>query len=145
MYELELILNKNGGSIRDYPPMPLPSPEMLRRTGNRLIREQLHYNVSIEKDNLDMYLRTLNQDQMRVFQSTTKSNERGEGGCFFIYGSGGTGKTYLWKALIAYIRSKGLIVLSVASFGISALLLPMGKTTHSMFNIPLDVNETSIC
>jgi len=56
LYELELILNKNGRSLRDYPPMPLPSPEMLRRTSNRLIREQLDYDVSIEKDNLDMYL-----------------------------------------------------------------------------------------
>ena len=29
LYELELILNKNGRSLRDYPPMPLPSPRML--------------------------------------------------------------------------------------------------------------------
>ena len=125
--------------------MPLPSPEMLRRTSNRLIREQLDYDVSIEKDNLDMYLRTLNRDQMRVFQSITMSNEHGEKGCFFIYGSGGTRKTYLWKALITYIRSKGLIVLSVASSGIAALLLPMGKTAHSMFKIPINVHETSVC
>lgn len=82
---------------------------------------------------------------MRVFQSITMSNEHGEGGCFFIYGSGGTGKTYLWKALITYIRSKDLIVLSVASSGIAALLLPMGKTAHSMFKIPINVHKTSVC
>ena len=40
---------------------------------------------------------------------------------------------------------KGLIVLSVASSGIAALLLRMGKTTHAMFNVPLDVNEISVC
>jgi len=38
-----------------------------------------------------------------------------------------------------------LIVLSVASSGIAALLLPMGKTAHSMFKIPIDADETSIC
>jgi len=64
LYELELILNKNGRSLRDYPPIPLPSSRMLQQTGNRLIREQLVYDISIENDNLDLYLRTLNQDQM---------------------------------------------------------------------------------
>jgi len=44
-----------------------------------------------------------------------------------------------------YFRSKGLIVLSVTSSGIAALLLPMGNTAHSMFKIPIDANETSIC
>jgi len=38
---------------------------------------------------------TLNSDQMRVFQSVIHADEHGEGGCFFINGSGGTGKTHL--------------------------------------------------
>ena len=88
-------------------------------------------------------LQTLNLDQIRVFQFVTQLDERGSERCLFVYGSGGTGKTYLWKAIITYFRSKGLIVLSVASFGIAALLLPLGKTTHSMFKIPIDAHETS--
>ena len=36
-------------------------------------------------------------------------------------------------------------MLSVASSGIAALLLPFGKTAHSMFKIPIDADETSIC
>jgi len=50
---------------------------------------------------------------------------------------------YLWKAVITSFRSKGLIVLSVASFGIAALLLPLGKTAHSKFEILIDADETS--
>jgi len=38
-----------------------------------------------------------------------------------------------------------LIVLSVASSGIAVLLLPFGKTAHSMFKIAIDADETSTC
>ncbi|XP_057248138.1 uncharacterized protein LOC130590152 [Beta vulgaris subsp. vulgaris] len=68
-----------------------------------------------------------------------------EGGLFFVYGYGGTGKTYVWKTLCAAIRKKGEIVLPVASSGIASLLLPRGRTAHSRFGIPLNVNENSTC
>ncbi|XP_016171553.1 ATP-dependent DNA helicase PIF1-like [Arachis ipaensis] len=47
--------------------------------------------------------------------------------------------------LSAAIRSEGHIVLNVASSGIASLLLPNGRTAHSRFKIPLDINEDSIC
>ncbi|XP_042005908.1 uncharacterized protein LOC121754650 [Salvia splendens] len=67
------------------------------------------------------------------------------GGLFFVYGYGGTRKTFIWKTLSAAIRSKGDIVLNVASSGIASLLLPSGRTTHSQFKIPINPNEDSIC
>ncbi|XP_057251738.1 uncharacterized protein LOC125498657 [Beta vulgaris subsp. vulgaris] len=51
------------------------------------------------------------------------------GGVFFVYGYGGTGKTYIWRTLCAAIRKMGEIVLPVASS--AALLLPKGRTAHS--------------
>jgi len=36
-------------------------------------------------------------------------------------------------------------VLSVASAGIAVLLLPFGKTTHLIFKILIDVDETLTC
>lgn len=41
-------------------------------------------------------------------------NEK-NGGFFFLYGFGGTGKLYNWKTLSAAIRSKGDVILIVAS------------------------------
>ena len=117
----------------------------MRQLGNRLIRKQLDYDQEQESHNLQMLLPTLNSDQMRVFQSVIHADEHGGGGCFFIYGSGGTGKTYLWKTIVIHFRSKGLIVLSMASSRITALLLRLGKTAHSMFKIPIDADETSTC
>jgi CO dehydrogenase nickel-insertion accessory protein CooC1 len=52
------------------------------------------------------------------------------GNQIFVDGYGGTGKTYLWKAITTKLRSEGKIVLAVASCGIAALLLHGGRTTH---------------
>ncbi|XP_035843847.1 uncharacterized protein LOC110931184 [Helianthus annuus] len=67
------------------------------------------------------------------------------GQIFFLYGYGGTGKTFLWKTLSAAIRSRGQIVLNVASSGIASLLLDGGRTAHSRFSIPLNLTEDSVC
>jgi ATP-dependent DNA helicase PIF1 len=71
--------------------------------------------------------------------------EQGRGGVFFVYGYGGTGKTFIWTTLCAALRSRGEIVLPVASSGIAATLLPGGRTAHSRFTIPINVNENSTC
>ena len=60
-------------------------------------------------------------------------------------GYGGTGKTYLWKAITTKLRSEGKIVLAVASSGIAALLLQGGRTAHSRFHIPLNLTDESTC
>ncbi|KAI9109681.1 hypothetical protein K1719_019311 [Acacia pycnantha] len=55
-------------------------------------------------------------------------------GFFFLHGFGGTGKTFIWKALTTSIRSKCGIILNVASSGIVATLLPSDRIAHSSFN-----------
>uniref|UniRef100_A0A3Q7IG32 ATP-dependent DNA helicase n=1 Tax=Solanum lycopersicum TaxID=4081 RepID=A0A3Q7IG32_SOLLC len=47
-------------------------------------------------------------------------------GVFFIDGPGGTGKTFLYRALLAAIRTKGFISLATASSGMAASILPGG-------------------
>ncbi|GJT15509.1 DNA helicase [Tanacetum coccineum] len=61
----------------------------------------------------------------------------------FVYGHGGTGKTFLWKTLIFSLRYEGKIVLVVASSGIASLLLLAGRTAHSRFKIPLDLTDNT--
>ncbi|KAH7666177.1 DNA helicase protein [Dioscorea alata] len=63
----------------------------------------------------------------------------------FVYGHGGTGKTFLWNTIINGIRTEGKIVLAVASSGIASLLLPGGRTAHSRFKIPINIEECSTC
>lgn len=64
---------------------------------------------------------------------------------FFIYGYGRTDKMYIWKAMSASLRSRGEIVLTVVSSGISALLIPDGRNAHSRFAIHINVDEYSTC
>nr|GFC78953.1 ATP-dependent DNA helicase PIF1-like [Tanacetum cinerariifolium] len=64
---------------------------------------------------------------------------------FFVYGYGGTGKTYLYKTVSAALRFEGGIDLNVASSGIAALLLEGRRTTHSRFAIPINIVEESMC
>ncbi|XP_010424647.1 PREDICTED: uncharacterized protein LOC104709786 [Camelina sativa] len=52
---------------------------------------------------------------------------------------------YAYRRAKEAIRSRGDIVLNVASSGIASLLLEGGRTAHSRFGIPLDVHETPIC
>ncbi|KAG4912541.1 hypothetical protein JHK82_053128 [Glycine max] len=59
------------------------------------------------------------------------------GGIFFLYGYGGTNKTFMWKTLSSALRSNEYIVLTIASSGIASLLLPGGRTAHSKFAIHL--------
>ncbi|XP_022024062.1 uncharacterized protein LOC110924353 [Helianthus annuus] len=46
--------------------------------------------------------------------------------------------------IIARLRSRGEVVLAVATSGIASLLLPSGMTAHSRFKIPLELTEESI-
>ncbi|XP_028095507.1 ATP-dependent DNA helicase PIF2-like [Camellia sinensis] len=67
------------------------------------------------------------------------------GAIFFVDDLGGTGKTYLYRALLASVRSQGRIAITTATSGIAATLLPGGRTAHSRFKIPLNPEASSVC
>ena len=46
---------------------------------------------------------------------------------------------------MSYLRARRKIVLTVASSGVASLLLPNGRTTHSRFHLPIEIDELSIC
>ena len=54
-------------------------------------------------------------------------------------GPGGSGKTFLYEALIHTVRGKGGISLACAISGIAGQLLPGGTTAHSLFGLPIDM------
>ncbi|XP_048620012.1 ATP-dependent DNA helicase pif1-like [Brassica napus] len=87
----------------------------------------------------------MNQDQRIVYNAFLESIRDQSGRLFFVYGAGGTGKTYLYRTLIASLRSTGKVVIPVATAGIAALLLPGGRTAHSRFKLPLTLDDHSMC
>ncbi|KAF8080430.1 hypothetical protein N665_0945s0006 [Sinapis alba] len=123
LQEIEKQLRCNGTSLARFTSMPRP-PETNSNDSNVLIV------VDERSYPCEAFLETLHI---------------GGGGGFFVYDFGGTGKIFLWKLLSAAIRSKGDVVLNVASSGIASLLLPGGGTAHSRFGIPLNPDKFSSC
>ncbi|KAG5533516.1 hypothetical protein RHGRI_027634 [Rhododendron griersonianum] len=64
---------------------------------------------------------------------------------FFIDGPGGSGKTFLYRALLGKVRSQHLIALATASSGVAASILPNGRTAHSRFKIPINSDGKLCC
>jgi superfamily II DNA or RNA helicase len=48
---------------------------------------------------------TLNEEQRSAYDKILSVIDTDKGGVFFVDGPGGTGKTYLYKALLASLRS----------------------------------------
>jgi len=74
--------------------MPLPSIEATVFATNQLIIDELDYDTTMETSRFESLVRGLNY-QYHVYRSVLDTHNRDEGGLFFIYGSGCTGKTYL--------------------------------------------------
>ena len=125
--------------------MPYPDKEYVDSSSNRFITEELAFNRETLKNEFDQLFHSLTDEQRGVYENTMKAVQLKNGGFFFLYGYGGTGKTFLWKTLSTALRCQGQIVLNVASSGIASLLLPGGRTAHSRFKIPLNLNEDSLC
>jgi hypothetical protein len=64
---------------------------------------------------------------------------------FFVDGPGGTGKTYLYRALLATIHSRNKIVVATATSGVAASIMPGGRTAHSRFKVPLTLEDRAFC
>ncbi|XP_039683005.1 ATP-dependent DNA helicase PIF1-like [Medicago truncatula] len=133
-------ITENGKrtSLTDFKSMPRPNAADMPTFTNKLIIDELNYNkVELEKTHVDMLL-MLTDEQRCVHDKIMESVGSDDNGFFFLYGYGGTGKTFIWKILSAAVRSKGLIVLNAASNGITALLLP------GRYNSPsIEINEAS--
>ncbi|XP_053206261.1 uncharacterized protein LOC128390551 [Panonychus citri] len=63
---------------------------------------------------------------------------------YFIDGPGGTGKTSIYNYLIKHLTANNKTVVAVAWTGTAATLLVNGRTSHSRFGLPLNLNETSV-
>ncbi|GJW53523.1 ATP-dependent DNA helicase PIF1-like protein [Tanacetum coccineum] len=134
-----------GRSLTDFKDLPQPIPNLLTNMDNRLIREALDFDIKKSKAEHEHLHSLLNPEQRLIYEDVVQSVHHKKGNFYFIYGPGGTGKTFLYQTIISRLRSERRIVLAVASSGIASLLLPAGRTAHSRFVIPLDLIENNTC
>lgn len=140
--------------FQDMPQLPLTEEQMHESAVDRLRAEQTRYNRTRLAEQVARNVGDLN-DRQRVAYNTIAAAidavDQGaasmvpNGRAFFIDRPGGTGKTFVYNTLLARLCSRGGIVFAAASSGIVATLLQGGRTAHSLFRLPVDLSDTSVC
>lgn len=102
-------------------------------------------------------IQDLTDEQRAIFYKIVHATEKEtEDRCWMVEGSGGTGKTFLYKTLYHYFTSTGknvckpvvsllVKVKMAAPTGIASTLLIDATTLHRLFFIPLDCDANSTC
>ncbi|XP_074288456.1 uncharacterized protein LOC141613612 [Silene latifolia] len=142
LLEIDKILMRYGKRLSDIESMLQPVESDVHGMEKRLIRDEKKYDRKQLRDEWEGKVKLLNTEQKVINAVNSDLQE-----LFFIYSHGGTGKTFLYGAISAKLRLEGKIVLNVASSvtGIAALLLPGGRTSHSRFDIPIELFDDSTC
>ncbi|XP_058774642.1 uncharacterized protein LOC131648928 [Vicia villosa] len=143
LIEIEKLLQANRRTLKDFSPIPYPDAYVLEQLGNRLIYDERNYDTASMNSEFENLFAVL--QQRSIYEKIIHAVESQKPAVFFLYGYGGTGKTYMWRTLAAALRSKHDICLTVATSGIASLLLPGGRTAHSKFRIPVPTMDNSTC
>jgi hypothetical protein len=106
---------------------------------------KLDYNRDVLHGYINQNLSRLNICQEIVVTTVFNAIAQGEGVVFFLDDPGGSGKTFVYKVLLALVRRDGHVTIVVASSGIAILLLEGGRTAHSVFKIPIALGRDSMC
>jgi hypothetical protein len=106
---------------------------------------QIAFDRPTLQQQLNNNLPRLNTLQRQAYDSVMNAVNNDQPALFFLDGPGGTGKTFVENLLLATVRHAGGIALAVASSGIAAILLDCGRTAHSTFRIPIDIDNDSYC
>ena len=145
------ILQLTGGSksLSDWPDMPTYA----RVVAQGIVAEERgRYVPEVQAAARDVHVSKLNEQQCDVYNTVmdaVRTSDEGEhegGAAFFVDGLGGSGKTFLYEAVLHGVRAEGKVAVAVASSGIAALLLEGGRTAHSRFKVPVQgLGPTSTC
>lgn len=140
--DIAIFLQSMGSSLNDF---DLPKQTTNMNLESQDFREvQEENSIVVEPEDI-CFKDSLNVDQKVAYDSIMRHVVESCPGVFFIDGPGGTGKTFLYKALLAEVRSRGFIALATASSGAAANNMPGGRTAHSRFKIPINLENNSLC
>ncbi|KAL6661674.1 hypothetical protein ACP70R_001058 [Stipagrostis hirtigluma subsp. patula] len=142
LIDIRNMLQSMGKDIKSF---PLPAIDETYNAASGLCRE-IYEETNIEPTANDMALSdSLNEEQRTAYDEVMSAVDTSKGGLFFLDGPGGTGKTYLYRALLATIRSQNKIAVATATSGVAASIMPGGRTAHSRFKIPLTLEDGAFC
>ena len=111
-----------------------------------VIREEKDYDVQELTENVEDVTSKFTKDQGEVFKIVMKAFREKKSLLVFLDARGGCGKTFVINAILAAVRSSelgGCVALAMATTGIAANLLHLGRTYHSRLKAPLTPTEDS--
>uniref|UniRef100_A0A453JKH8 ATP-dependent DNA helicase n=1 Tax=Aegilops tauschii subsp. strangulata TaxID=200361 RepID=A0A453JKH8_AEGTS len=128
LYEMPSSLRRLFATIlsmgKEIESFPLPDIQEEYDTSIGVTRE-IFEESTIELNVEDTYLSdSLNSDQRAAYDEIMSAIDRDEGGVFFVDGPGGTGKTFLYRALLAVVRGQKKIAIATATSGVAASIMP---------------------
>ena len=105
-----------------------------------LIREELDFDVNQMKKLVKEREAMFTPGQQDAFTTIFEAVKHSQPLCLFLDARGGCGKTFTLNTLLAAVRSLepgGCVALAMATTGIAANLLLLGRTFHSRMKAPL--------
>ena len=136
------MLQSMGKDIKSYGLPDIVETDCSSDTEYREVAEEMQ--IIANQEHLDL-ISCLNSEQLAGFNEIMDHVTNQKSKIFFVDGPGGTGKTYMYKALLAKVRSMGQIAIATATSGIAASIMPGGRTAHSRFKIPIKLSDNSMC
>jgi hypothetical protein len=151
LLDLEMRLQSFEMELLDFG-LPKPTPEDLCRVQNLtntdpvLIREEKDYNLKQLATRVEDILPMFTSEQSLIFENVIEAVKNHKPLWVFIDARGGCGKTFLLNIILAAVRSlepAGCVALAMATTGIAANLLELGRTFHSRLKAPLTATQES--
>jgi len=101
LYEIDQVLIRNGHRLEDFPTLPKSNYVPSVHGGNRLVQEELAYGQHSLTTDVKNAEDRLNDDQHSAYETILNVVTNKKGKLFFVYDSGGTGKTFVWTTLLS--------------------------------------------
>ena len=97
-------------------------------------------------DTVEKVVPMFTPEQLEIFETVLEAVQNKKSLWAFIDARGGCGKTFLLNAILSSVRSMepdGCVALAMATTGIAANLLTLGRTFHSRLKAPLTATAES--
>jgi hypothetical protein len=105
LYEIDQVFIRNRHHMEDFPTLPKSNYVPPVHGGNRLVQEELAYDQHSLATDEDNVKNRLNDDQRNAYKIILNAVTNKEGKLFFVYGSGGTGKTFVWTTFLSCLQN----------------------------------------
>ena len=111
---------------------------------DRELRAEVDFDAETERAEGAAMRSKMYEEQAKAFDVIVAAVESGEPAIFFVDGPGGSGKSFLFEALLHYVRGQSQVGIACAWSGLAASLLPGGRTVSSRFSLPVPLPENAM-